>query len=88
MSTVPLADVAVARAIPKSITTIPGSLLSNPLSPRKYPTTPTDGFSTATQTVPARTVFHEAQAAIRPLLSAVQTQEQLDALVDSLRDLQ
>jgi hypothetical protein len=42
----------------------------------------------ATQTIPARTVFHEAQVAIRPLLSAVQTQEQLDALVDSLHDLQ
>jgi hypothetical protein len=28
-----------------------------------------------------------AQAAIRPLLSAVQTQEHLDALVDSLCDL-
>ena len=41
-----------------------------------------------TQTVPAPTVFHEAQAAIRPLLSAVQTQEQLDALIDSLHDLQ
>jgi hypothetical protein len=75
-----------ARSISKTIlTTIPGSLLSNPLSPTKK----SNAIVTpGTQTVAARTVFHEAQAAIRPLLSAVQTQEQLDALVDSLHDLQ
>ena len=73
------------RAISKTtLTAIPGSLLSNPLSPTKQ-LNPI--VTPGTQTVAARTVFHEAQAAIRPLLSAVQTQEQLDALVDSLRDL-
>ena len=74
------------RAISKTIPTLPGSLLSNPLSPSKQSNSSI--VTPGTQTVAARTVFHEAQAAIRPLLSAVQTQEQLDALVDSLRDLQ
>lgn len=87
-STVALEHVADARDLPKSIATLPGPLFSNPLSPIKHSKAPTEGFSLGTQTVPARTVFHEAQAAIRPLLSAVQTQEQLDALVDSLHDLQ
>ena len=74
------------RTISKTIPTLPGSLLSNPLSPSKQSNSSI--VTPGTQTVAARTVFHEAQAAIRPLLSAVQTQEQLDALVDSLRDLQ
>ena len=88
ISTVPLDHIADTQVTPKSITTLPGSLLSNPLSRTKHPKASTEGFSAGTQTVPARTVFHKAQAAIRPLLSAVQTQEQLDALVDSLHDLQ
>jgi len=87
-STVPLDHVADTRALPKAITTLAGSLFSNPLSPTKFSKSPAKGFSMGTQTVPARTVFHEAQAAIPPFLTAVQTQEQLDALVDGLRDLQ
>jgi hypothetical protein len=41
-----------------------------------------------TQTIAARTVFHEAQAAIRPLIAGIQTQEQLDALLDSFQGIQ
>ncbi|KAF8805821.1 hypothetical protein BYT27DRAFT_7103600, partial [Phlegmacium glaucopus] len=41
-----------------------------------------------TQKIPAQTVFHEAQAAIRPLISGIQTQEQLDELIGSLQDIQ
>lgn len=54
---------------------------SNPLDqqtrPRATPPAPT-------QTVGSRFVFQEAQSALRPLLSNVQTQEQLDTLVDRL----
>jgi hypothetical protein len=57
---------------------------SNPfqLQPQA-PTTPV-----STQTIGARTVFHEAQAAIRPLIAGIQTQEQLDGLLDSLQEIQ
>ena len=41
-----------------------------------------------TQTIAARTVFHEAQAAIRPLIAGIQTQEQLDNLLDSFQGIQ
>lgn len=41
-----------------------------------------------TQTLPARTVFHEAQAALRPLLTGVQTQEQLEGLLDKIGAIQ
>ncbi|KAF9457960.1 hypothetical protein BDZ94DRAFT_1227071, partial [Collybia nuda] len=37
-----------------------------------------------TQTIGSRTVFHEAQAALRPLLNNIQTQEQLDTLINRL----
>jgi hypothetical protein len=40
-----------------------------------------------TQTVPARTVYHEANAALRPLISGIQTQEQLDDLINELGEL-
>lgn len=40
-----------------------------------------------TQTIGSRTVFHEAQTALRPLLANIQTQEQLDNLVDKLDDI-
>lgn len=65
---------------PCLITTAP----SNPfqLQP-KASTTPG-----STQTIEARTVFHEAQAAIRPLIAGIQTQEQLDGLLDSLQEIQ
>ncbi|KLO10301.1 hypothetical protein SCHPADRAFT_803931, partial [Schizopora paradoxa] len=38
-----------------------------------------------TQTISSRDVFHELQAAIRPLMSTVQTQEQLTNLLESLQ---
>lgn len=85
ISTVPLDYVGDPRALPKLTTVLLGPLLSNPLSPSKQSKGSVEKtFTSATQTVAARTVFHEAQAAIRPLLSGVQTQEQLDTLVDSL----
>jgi hypothetical protein len=37
--------------------------------------------------VPARTVLHTAEAALRPLLNGVQTQEQLDAFIHNLEQL-
>ncbi|KAJ3516162.1 hypothetical protein NLJ89_g1290 [Agrocybe chaxingu] len=40
-----------------------------------------------TQTVPSRTVFHEANAALRPLMNGIQTQEDLDDLLDDLNEL-
>ncbi|KLO11147.1 hypothetical protein SCHPADRAFT_795720, partial [Schizopora paradoxa] len=41
-----------------------------------------------TQTLSSRDVYHEVQAAIRPILSTVQTQEQLSTLLESLRNTQ
>ncbi|KAG6907157.1 hypothetical protein DXG01_010307 [Tephrocybe rancida] len=41
-----------------------------------------------TDTVGARDVFHQAQAALRPLLGGVQTQEQLDSLIERIGDIQ
>ncbi|KAF8805825.1 hypothetical protein BYT27DRAFT_7224672 [Phlegmacium glaucopus] len=40
-----------------------------------------------TQTIAARTVFHKAQAAIQPLIAGIQTQEQLDSLLDSFHGI-
>ncbi|KAJ7181501.1 hypothetical protein C8R43DRAFT_869384, partial [Mycena crocata] len=40
-----------------------------------------------TQTVPARDVFHNVQAAIRPLIAGIQTREQVSDLIQSLQDL-
>ncbi|KAF5383675.1 hypothetical protein D9615_003671 [Tricholomella constricta] len=57
---------------------------ANPLQTPKHHTPP---VPPPTQTVPARTVYHEANAALRPLTSAVQTQEQLDELLDDLDEL-
>ena len=41
-----------------------------------------------TQTITARTVFHEAQVAIWPLIAGIQTQEQLDGLLNSFHGIQ
>jgi hypothetical protein len=40
-----------------------------------------------TDTVSSRIVFHEAQAALRPLMSHVQTQEELEELIGDLGSL-
>ncbi|KDQ25025.1 hypothetical protein PLEOSDRAFT_1046876 [Pleurotus ostreatus PC15] len=40
-----------------------------------------------TDTINARTAFHEVQAALRPLLNEVQTQEQLDAVLENVREI-
>ncbi|KAF8152746.1 hypothetical protein K438DRAFT_1512998, partial [Mycena galopus ATCC 62051] len=39
-------------------------------------------------TVPARDVFHNVQAAIRPLIAGIQTREQVIDLIQSLENLQ
>jgi hypothetical protein len=57
-------------------------ILANPL----HISTPGDAPS-PTQTLPAREVFHEIQEAIRPLASAIQTQEQLDDFRESLSSI-
>ncbi|KLO05416.1 hypothetical protein SCHPADRAFT_809234, partial [Schizopora paradoxa] len=38
----------------------------------------------STQTISSRQVYHEVQAAIRPILSTVQTQDQLASLISAL----
>ena len=66
-------------------------VLSHPPAPQSNPLQPPPCVLIApipTQTIAARTVFHEAQAAIRPLIARIQTQEQLDTLLDSLREIQ
>ncbi|KAF8813318.1 hypothetical protein BYT27DRAFT_7205888 [Phlegmacium glaucopus] len=57
---------------------ITAELISNPLQNSSQQGPP------PTATVPARTVLHTAEAALRPLLNGVQTQEQLDALIRNL----
>ncbi|KAF8219349.1 hypothetical protein L208DRAFT_1182747, partial [Tricholoma matsutake] len=41
-----------------------------------------------TRTLGAHTIYHEAEAALHPLLTNVQTQEQLDTLVEHIGDIQ
>ena len=59
-------------------------LLSNPLDLTHNFTLPA---AQPTRTLGARTVYHEAQAALRPLLTNVQTQEQLDTLIEHIGDI-
>ncbi|KAE9395628.1 hypothetical protein BT96DRAFT_826005, partial [Gymnopus androsaceus JB14] len=40
-----------------------------------------------TMTVPARLAFHEAHAALQPILAGIQTVEDLDDLVHCLNDI-
>ncbi|TFK19268.1 hypothetical protein FA15DRAFT_601867 [Coprinopsis marcescibilis] len=63
---------------------IPTSLLSNPIDrvPTQSETPPP-----TTRTVGARQVNHEANAALRPLLAGVQTEEELTEIVEELRAL-
>jgi hypothetical protein len=70
----------VSQANPTLIASVP----SNPLQLQPWvSTTPVP-----TQTIAARTVFHEAQAAIRPLIAGIQMQEQLDNLLNSFHGIQ
>ncbi|KAF9486725.1 hypothetical protein BDN71DRAFT_906285 [Pleurotus eryngii] len=66
-------------------TSIPHPLLSNPLETisTEFPATQTR----PTDIVNARTAFHEVQAALRPLINEVQTQEQLDAVLENVRGI-
>ncbi|KAJ7696118.1 hypothetical protein B0H14DRAFT_3658069 [Mycena olivaceomarginata] len=64
--------------------TIRSAFASNPLDSTSHETTPPP----QTQTVPARDVFHNVQAAIRPLIAGIQTREQVADLLDSLGKLQ
>ena len=59
-------------------------LLSNPFESRRSPTTQ----PMPTETVSAWTVYHKAQAALHPLLTAIQTQEQLKNLLGMLQKIQ
>ncbi|KAF8187870.1 hypothetical protein K438DRAFT_1907479 [Mycena galopus ATCC 62051] len=51
--------------------TIRSAFASNPLDSTSHQTTPPP----RTQTVPARDVFHNVQAAVRPLIAGIQTRE-------------
>jgi len=53
--------------------------MSNPLEMREKPR--------PTEVVNARTVFHEAQGALRPLLTKIQTYEELDDLMTKLDNI-
>lgn len=64
--------------------TIRSAFASNPLDTTSHDTTPPP----STQTVPARDVFHNVQAAIRPLMAGIQTREQVSELIHNLEDLQ
>ncbi|KAJ7790346.1 hypothetical protein B0H14DRAFT_2396491, partial [Mycena olivaceomarginata] len=64
--------------------TIRSAFASNPLDNTSHETTPPP----RTQTVPARDVFHNVQAAIRPPIAGIQTREQVTDLIQSLEDLQ
>lgn len=57
------------------------TVLSNPFQLQPHAPLPT-------QTIAARTVFHEAQVAIWPLIAGIQMQEQLDNLLDSFQRIQ
>lgn len=59
---------------------------ANPLEPKKLLASSTPAVP-QTQTLPARTVFHEATAALGPLMNGIQTQEQLDTLLGDLEEL-
>ncbi|KAJ6552419.1 hypothetical protein DFH09DRAFT_1248667 [Mycena vulgaris] len=64
--------------------TIRSAFASNPLDSTSHEITPPP----STQTVPARDVFHNVQAAIRPLIAGIQTREQVSELISSLEGLQ
>lgn len=57
----------------------------NPLASRQSPIH--DPAPAPTQTIPARMVFHEANAALAPLTNGIQTQEQLCDLIEDLHEL-
>ncbi|KIJ08366.1 hypothetical protein PAXINDRAFT_88940 [Paxillus involutus ATCC 200175] len=59
---------------------------SNPL--KSKPTLTQRQGVLPTQTVDAREVYHEAQAALKPLLNGVQTKEELDELLQDLDQIQ
>ncbi|KAJ7200639.1 hypothetical protein GGX14DRAFT_397044 [Mycena pura] len=63
--------------------TIRSAFASNPIDNTSHDVTPPP----RTQTVPARDVFHNVQAAIRPLIAGIQTREQVSDLIQSLEDL-
>ncbi|KAJ7797425.1 hypothetical protein B0H14DRAFT_2618978 [Mycena olivaceomarginata] len=64
--------------------TIRSAFASNPLDSTSHESTPPP----ATQTVPARDVFHNVQAAILPLIAGIQTREQVADLIHNLEGLQ
>ncbi|KAJ7652322.1 hypothetical protein B0H17DRAFT_909390, partial [Mycena rosella] len=59
--------------------------ISNPLS---IPRTDEVTLAPATRTIPQQTIYHTLQADLAPLMAGIQTQEQLDALRESLAKVQ
>ncbi|KZV97733.1 hypothetical protein EXIGLDRAFT_607625, partial [Exidia glandulosa HHB12029] len=55
--------------------------LSNPLATSRVTPAP------ATTTLGSRTIYHEAQAALQPLMNAIQTQEQLEDLLQKMKTI-
>lgn len=43
--------------------------------------------TTLTETIPVRTVYHESQSVLKSLIGAIQAQEELDELLDRLRQI-
>ncbi|KAJ7713762.1 hypothetical protein DFH07DRAFT_763242, partial [Mycena maculata] len=69
-----------ARKIQFTAQALPHASISNPLRVASLP----EDVSPATQTIPAREVYHSIQAEIRPLMNGIQTREQLDRLQAAL----
>ncbi|THU90541.1 hypothetical protein K435DRAFT_675928 [Dendrothele bispora CBS 962.96] len=51
------------------------------------PVDSSSGVSHPTETLNARTIFHEVNATLRPLIEDVRTSEQLEALLQQIKDL-
>ena len=83
VSTVPTVAFNHAGALSQPNTSaLPSLLLSNPLETAALHLAPS-----ATQTIGAREVNHEANAALRPLLKAVRTVGELEEVLEDLRAL-
>ncbi|KZV84183.1 hypothetical protein EXIGLDRAFT_589923, partial [Exidia glandulosa HHB12029] len=80
-----LAPVSLNHVVPEARLQLPAEQLSTALSNPLDDSRPTP--APPTTTIGARVVFHEAQAALKPLMSRVRTQEQLDRLVQALNTL-
>jgi hypothetical protein len=80
-----IAPVTLQHAADDQLPTLPSVALANPLETRAA--VAASRLDPPTQTLPARTVWHEAHAALKPLINGATTQEQLDRLVGGLHAL-